>query len=548
MDFAEKAYCNFFLICYTNYYDNITQAPERTYIAANKMEEVFMSTQFLWKNEYNIGVDIIDREHKKLFRIINKMFSVIEHDKNYQWACQESIKYFKGHTLQHFADEEAYMESIQFEGRAMHKRIHDDFRTNTLPALEQELERTSYAPDTVTHFLGVCAGWLVGHTLLDDQAIVGKRKRRWDQNLPHEEHQAVRQLLGHLIFDIFHMDSHMISENYSGEKFGAGFYYRLVYELTDKNESIEILFAFEKNLLINTVGEILRTKVPKLDDTLIHTSRYIAKQIEEQLIQRFAGTENYKLLEENLLSYDQFRQIFETEKIMHSFLFNIGKAGYFAHSVMAPHQLKKNTITPEKTIKPIPAKEPIKPIPPTKSTKPIAPATSTKPVASVKFTEPVAPVQPIISLKHENAIVEVERYLSEMEEQERQTMSQKKILLVDDSITIRQAMSKLLMQDYDIAVANSGMAAIRSITLNMPDLIILDYEMPVCDGRQTLEMIRSEKDFAEIPVIFLTGRRDTNSILQVMSLNVSDYLLKDSKPTDIKKKIDKFFAKQAMNR
>lgn len=127
-------------------------------------------------------------------------------------------------------------------------------------------------------------------------------------------------------------------------------------------------------------------------------------------------------------------------------------------------------------------------------------------------------------------------------------MSQKKILLVDDSITIRQAMSKLLMQDYDIAVANSGMAAIRSITLNMPDLIILDYEMPVCDGRQTLEMIRSEKDFAEIPVIFLTGRRDTNSILQVMSLNVSDYLLKDSKPTDIKKKIDKFFAKQAMNR
>lgn len=507
-----------------------------------------MSTQFLWKNEYNIGVDIIDREHKKLFRIINKMFSVIEHDKNHQWACQEGIKYFKGHTLQHFADEEDYMESIQFEGRAMHKRIHDDFRKNTLPALEQELERTSYAPDTVTHFLGVCTGWLIGHTLLDDQAITGKKTRRWEHTLPHEEHQAVRQLLEHLIFEIFHRDSHMISETYSGEKFGAGFYYRLVYELTDKNESIEILFAFEKNLLINTVGEILKTEVPKLDDTLIHASRYIAKQIEGQLIKRFAETENYKLLEENLLSYEQFRQIFEKEKIMHSFLFNIGKAGYFAHSVMAPHQLKKNTITPEKPIKPIPPTKSTKPIAPTKPIKPIAPAKSTEPVASVKFTEPVAPVQPIISLKHENAIVEVERYLSEMEEQERQTMSQKKILLVDDSITIRQAMSKLLMQDYDIAVANSGMAAIRSITLNMPDLIILDYEMPVCDGRQTLEMIRSEKDFAEIPVIFLTGRRDTNSILQVMSLNVSDYLLKDSKPTDIKKKIDKFFAKQAMNR
>ena len=49
-------------------------------------------------------------------------------------------------------------------------------------------------------------------------------------------------------------------------------------------------------------------------------------------------------------------------------------------------------------------------------------------------------------------------------------------------------------------MATSGVAAIRSITLNRPDLVMLDYEMPVCDGRQVLEMIRSDDSLAELPV------------------------------------------------
>ena len=48
---------------------------------------------------------------------------------------------------------------------------------NTLPTLELELEQTDYAPDAVDHFLGVCAGWLIGHTLTEDLAITGKQIR-----------------------------------------------------------------------------------------------------------------------------------------------------------------------------------------------------------------------------------------------------------------------------------------------------------------------------------------------------------------------------------
>ena len=68
--------------------------------------------------------------------------------------------------------------------------------------------------------------------------------------------------------------------------------------------------------------------------------------------------------------------------------------------------------------------------------------------------------------------------------------------------------------------------------------------MPVCDGRQTLEMLRSEEAFKDIPVIFLTGRRDTESMIKVMPLRPAGYLLKSSKPDAIKKEIDAFFEKK----
>ncbi len=99
-------------------------------------------------------------------------------------------------------------------------------------------------------------------------------------------------------------------------------------------------------------------------------------------------------------------------------------------------------------------------------------------------------------------------------------------------------------EDYDVSTADSGVAAIRTITLNRPDLVLLDYEMPICDGKQTLEMLRSEPSFADIPVIFLTSKSDPESVRQVMSLRPAGYLLKTFKPEEIRKKINAFFEKQ----
>ena len=70
------------------------------------------------------------------------------------------------------------------------------------------------------------------------------------------------------------------------------------------------------------------------------------------------------------------------------------------------------------------------------------------------------------------------------------------------------------------------MLALAYIGRKRPDLILLDYEMPVCDGKMTLEMIRADKDLKDIPVIFLTAINDRANIEAVLKLKPAGYFLK----------------------
>lgn len=447
-----------------------------------------METQFAWRKEFSIGVDSIDKEHQRLFKIINKLFAFKDDEATSQWACQEGVKFFKGHAIKHFADEEAYMASIQYKDLEQHRRLHNSFQKNTLPALEKELEQSGYAPDAVEHFLGVCAGWLIGHTLTEDLAITGRHVKKTTEFLPDEQLKAMKQVIVQLVFDMFHLESHLISDAYNGEKFGNGVYYRLIYGTKQTKQKQEVILVFEEKLLINTVGKILGIQTNKLDNMLVHAARYTARQFVERVMEQFPTQENYELKAENLLSYEQFQKIFEKESPHIRLLFDTG-AGYFSYCAIAPHLLESGAGTPIET---------------------------------------------------ENAIAEVKEYLKKREK----SNAKPRILVVDDSLMIQQHMKKLLDDDYDVTLAESGVAAIRIITLNKPDLVFLDYEMPVCDGRQTLEMLRSDPAFGNVPVIFLTGRNDPESVKKVMSLKPAGYLLKNLKPEDIKKSIDEFFEKK----
>ncbi|MCR5303360.1 MAG: response regulator, partial [Lachnospiraceae bacterium] len=104
--------------------------------------------------------------------------------------------------------------------------------------------------------------------------------------------------------------------------------------------------------------------------------------------------------------------------------------------------------------------------------------------------------------------------------------SRRHILVVDDNPLTLRNLKSILEDHYKVSLANSGMKAMTSIGKERPDLILLDYEMPVCDGRQTLEMIKADEEMCDIPVIFLTGVNDREHIEAVLKLQPAGYLLK----------------------
>ncbi len=118
---------------------------------------------------------------------------------------------------------------------------------------------------------------------------------------------------------------------------------------------------------------------------------------------------------------------------------------------------------------------------------------------------------------------------------------EKHILLVDDDVMFLQTMQSWLGMKYHVTVTKSGMQAITYIAAHTPDLILLDYDMPVTPGPQVLEMIKSEPNSAKIPVIFLTGKSDRESVESVLRLKPDGYLLKSMPRERIMDSVDQFF-------
>ncbi len=117
----------------------------------------------------------------------------------------------------------------------------------------------------------------------------------------------------------------------------------------------------------------------------------------------------------------------------------------------------------------------------------------------------------------------------------------KHILIVDDDITYMRMIYDWLKDKYHVGMASSGVQAIKYIAKNPVDLVLLDYEMPVANGPQVLEMLRDDSENGSIPVMFLTSKDDAESVKKVLALHPQGYLLKNLPPEKINESINEFF-------
>lgn len=103
----------------------------------------------------------------------------------------------------------------------------------------------------------------------------------------------------------------------------------------------------------------------------------------------------------------------------------------------------------------------------------------------------------------------------------------KQCLIVDDSSVIRKVARKIMEEaNFEIAEAENGQQALEKCRHKMPDIILLDWNMPVMNGLEFLKELRKEPSGNTAKVIFCTTENDMDHITQAISAGANEYIMK----------------------
>jgi len=131
-----------------------------------------------------------------------------------------------------------------------------------------------------------------------------------------------------------------------------------------------------------------------------------------------------------------------------------------------------------------------------------------------------------------SAILPDEKDMKGMEER-------KKILTIEDDAGVRMLLEYLLRNTYKVRTQKDGIEGMLWLENgNMPDLILVDTEMPRLNGFDFLKNIRKSGYYRNIPVIMMVGTENSENIINYLHQGATDILMKPFNPVDLFKKIE----------
>jgi len=121
----------------------------------------------------------------------------------------------------------------------------------------------------------------------------------------------------------------------------------------------------------------------------------------------------------------------------------------------------------------------------------------------------------------------------------------KKILVVDDELSIRRSLYNTFKNSYQVETASSGLEAIKKVESDHFDLVLLDQKMPDLDGLQVLKEIKQID--GRVIIIMITAYGSVESSVKAMKLGAYDYILKPYELDEITMVVEKAFNYQKLN-
>lgn len=116
-----------------------------------------------------------------------------------------------------------------------------------------------------------------------------------------------------------------------------------------------------------------------------------------------------------------------------------------------------------------------------------------------------------------------------------------RIMAVDDNTVNLATIEQELKEKYDVVPMLTGRRAIKYLYREKVDLILLDVQMPIMDGIETLKEIRTLENGITTPVVFLTSRKDAATVIAGSELGIMDYITKPFDPEDLRNRIEQVF-------
>lgn len=113
----------------------------------------------------------------------------------------------------------------------------------------------------------------------------------------------------------------------------------------------------------------------------------------------------------------------------------------------------------------------------------------------------------------------------------------KKILLVDDTATVRMLERAILGAEYEYVEAQNGLEAVSQAIERKPDLILMDLNMPVRDGIEGLRELKNEQATRTIPVIIVTSESEPDKRERCLALGCAEFLAKPLDKTRLKETV-----------
>jgi PleD family two-component response regulator len=135
----------------------------------------------------------------------------------------------------------------------------------------------------------------------------------------------------------------------------------------------------------------------------------------------------------------------------------------------------------------------------------------------------------------------VENNLSSLDQKEAsagdETGNKPVVLIVDDVTSMLRAMQYALHDRFKVYILSKSQDVLDFLRTKKPDLILLDYLMPVLNGFDLIQMIRAMPDYEDTPIIIITTEGTMDHVNKAISIGASDFIVKPFKPRELNDKV-----------